>query len=59
MTNNPKKRVGLIGYGLEIVDNVPIEIAPNTHNKKYLQDKRDKAGHEILKKSGPKAKKKR
>jgi 3,4-dihydroxy 2-butanone 4-phosphate synthase / GTP cyclohydrolase II len=48
MTNNPKKRVGLIGYGLEIVDNVAIEIAPNKHNKKYLQSKRDKAGHEIL-----------
>ena len=52
MTNNPKKRVGLIGYGLEIVDNVPIEIKPNTHNKKYLQSKRDKAGHEILGKNG-------
>ena len=50
MTNNPKKRVGLIGYGLEIVDNVPIEIAPNSHNHKYLETKRDKAGHEILKK---------
>jgi 3,4-dihydroxy 2-butanone 4-phosphate synthase/GTP cyclohydrolase II len=48
MTNNPKKRVGLIGYGLEIVDNVPIEIAPNVHNRVYLQTKRDKAGHEIL-----------
>ncbi len=48
MTNNPKKRVGLIGYGLEIVDNVAIEIAPNKHNKKYLQSKRDKAGHDIL-----------
>jgi 3,4-dihydroxy 2-butanone 4-phosphate synthase/GTP cyclohydrolase II len=48
MTNNPKKRVGLIGYGLEIVDNVPIEIAPNKHNKKYLQSKRDTGGHEIL-----------
>jgi len=49
MTNNPKKRVGLIGYGLEIVDNVSIEIAPNKHNKKYLESKREKGGHDILK----------
>ena len=48
MTNNPKKRVGLIGYGLEIVENIPIEAKPNVHNKKYLQTKRDKLGHEIL-----------
>ena len=48
MTNNPKKRVGLIGYGLEIVENIPIEIFPNIHNEKYLQTKRDKLGHEIL-----------
>ncbi|WP_258105144.1 bifunctional 3,4-dihydroxy-2-butanone-4-phosphate synthase/GTP cyclohydrolase II [Marinoscillum sp. MHG1-6] len=50
ITNNPKKRVGLIGYGLEIVENVPIEVVPNIHNKKYLETKRDKMGHEILKK---------
>ncbi|MBX2894458.1 MAG: bifunctional 3,4-dihydroxy-2-butanone-4-phosphate synthase/GTP cyclohydrolase II [Cyclobacteriaceae bacterium] len=49
ITNNPKKRVGLIGYGLEIVENIPIEIAPNPHNEKYLQTKRDKLGHSILK----------
>ena len=49
ITNNPKKRVGLIGYGLEIVENVPIEVTPNVHNKKYLETKRDKMGHEILK----------
>jgi 3,4-dihydroxy 2-butanone 4-phosphate synthase/GTP cyclohydrolase II len=49
MTNNPKKRVGLMGYGLEIVDNVPIEISPNPHNEKYLLTKRDKLGHSILK----------
>jgi len=49
ITNNPKKRVGLMGYGLEIVENIPIEIAPNEHNKKYLETKRDKLGHEILK----------
>ncbi len=48
MTNNPKKRVGLIGYGLEIVENIPIEVEPNPHNEKYLQTKRDKLGHEIL-----------
>ena len=50
MTNNPKKRVGLIGYGLEIVDNVAIETEANPYNKKYLESKRDKAGHDILKK---------
>lgn len=50
MSNNPKKRVGLIGYGLEIVENVHIETEPNPHNKNYLQAKRDKGGHEILKK---------
>jgi 3,4-dihydroxy 2-butanone 4-phosphate synthase/GTP cyclohydrolase II len=48
ITNNPKKRVGLMGYGLEIVDNVPIEISPNPHNEKYLLTKRDKLGHTIL-----------
>ncbi|WP_462250594.1 bifunctional 3,4-dihydroxy-2-butanone-4-phosphate synthase/GTP cyclohydrolase II [Ekhidna sp.] len=49
ITNNPKKRVGLMGYGLEIVENIGIEIAPNQHNQKYLETKRDKLGHEILK----------
>ena len=49
MTNNPRKRAGLNGYGLEIVENVPIEIKPNKHNEFYLQTKRDKLGHEILK----------
>ena len=48
ITNNPKKRVGLVGYGLEIVENIPIEVHPNEHNEKYLQTKRDKLGHEIL-----------
>ena len=48
LTNNPKKRVGLIGYGLEIVDNISLRVEPNPHNKKYLQTKRDKLGHEIL-----------
>ncbi|MCC6372243.1 MAG: bifunctional 3,4-dihydroxy-2-butanone-4-phosphate synthase/GTP cyclohydrolase II [Bacteroidia bacterium] len=45
MTNNPKKRAGLIGYGLEIVENVPIVIKSNPHNAKYLQTKKDKMGH--------------
>ncbi|HWB27831.1 MAG TPA: bifunctional 3,4-dihydroxy-2-butanone-4-phosphate synthase/GTP cyclohydrolase II [Chitinophagaceae bacterium] len=49
MSNNPKKRAGLKGYGIEIVDIVPIEIKPNTHNEKYLRTKRDKLGHEIMK----------
>ncbi|QOR76207.1 MAG: bifunctional 3,4-dihydroxy-2-butanone-4-phosphate synthase/GTP cyclohydrolase II [Thermoflavifilum sp.] len=48
MTNNPKKRAGLSGYGLEIVENVPIEIPPNPYNEFYLKTKRDKMGHEIL-----------
>jgi 3,4-dihydroxy 2-butanone 4-phosphate synthase / GTP cyclohydrolase II len=48
MTNNPKKRVGLVGYGLEIVENIPIEVNSNPHNEKYLQTKRDKLGHEIM-----------
>lgn len=50
MSNNPRKRAGLKGYGLEIVDIVPIEIPPNAHNEKYLKTKRDKLGHEILSK---------
>lgn len=49
ITNNPKKRAGLTGYGLEIVDVVPIEIHANPHNEKYLQTKRDKMGHHIMK----------
>ena len=47
MTNNPKKIVGLEGYGLEIVERVPIEIAPNPVNQGYLETKRDKMGHMI------------
>jgi 3,4-dihydroxy 2-butanone 4-phosphate synthase/GTP cyclohydrolase II len=49
ITNNPKKRVGLMGYGLEIVENIPIEMTPNKHNERYLKTKRDKMGHTILK----------
>ena len=48
MSNNPKKRAGLSGYGLEIVDIVPIETKPNEYNEKYLTTKRDKMGHKIL-----------
>lgn len=47
MSNNPKKRTGLIGYGLEIVENVPLEVSSNKHNQKYLQTKKDKLGHEL------------
>jgi len=47
MSNNPKKRVGLIGYGLEIVENIPIVAKANPHNAKYLKTKRDKLGHEL------------
>ncbi len=47
LTNNPKKRVGLMGYGLEIVDNMPLEIESNKHNRLYLETKRDKLGHSL------------
>ena len=47
MSNNPKKRAGLIGYGLEIVENIAIEIESNEHNKFYLQTKKDKMGHTL------------
>jgi len=49
MSNNPTKRAGLIGYGLEVVENIPIEIASNVHNERYLTTKRDKIGHSIMK----------
>ncbi|MDB5226660.1 MAG: Riboflavin biosynthesis protein RibBA [Bacteroidota bacterium] len=48
MTNNPKKRAGLRGYGLEIVENVPIHTIPNEHNEGYLKTKRDKMGHDVM-----------
>ncbi|MDD5581722.1 MAG: bifunctional 3,4-dihydroxy-2-butanone-4-phosphate synthase/GTP cyclohydrolase II [Candidatus Marinimicrobia bacterium] len=48
LTNNPKKIVGLKGYGLEITDRIPLEIPPNAINEKYLKTKRDKLGHIIL-----------
>ncbi|HPI11460.1 MAG TPA: bifunctional 3,4-dihydroxy-2-butanone-4-phosphate synthase/GTP cyclohydrolase II [Catalimonadaceae bacterium] len=52
ISNNPVKRAGLMGYGLEIVETIPIEITPNPHNKRYLETKRDKMGHTILNKKG-------
>ncbi len=48
LSNNPKKRAGLTGYGLEIVEVLPIEITPNQYNIRYLRTKRDKMGHNIL-----------
>lgn len=47
MTNNPTKRVGLEAYGLEIVENVPIEITPNEYDYKYLKTKKDRMGHDL------------
>jgi 3,4-dihydroxy 2-butanone 4-phosphate synthase/GTP cyclohydrolase II len=47
MTNNPVKRIALEGYGVRIVENVPIEIAPNAHNRQYLQTKQKKMGHTL------------
>ncbi len=47
ITNNPSKRAGLIGYGLEIVENVALRITPNKHNEKYLNTKKEKMGHEL------------
>lgn len=53
MSNNPTKRAGLVGYGLEIVENVPIEIPSNPYNERYLQAKRDRMGHTIMR--GPRS----
>jgi 3,4-dihydroxy 2-butanone 4-phosphate synthase/GTP cyclohydrolase II len=47
LTNNPKKIVGLEGYGLSVSEQVPIEFQPNTHNEAYLRAKRDKLGHSL------------
>ena len=49
MSNNPTKRAGLIGYGLEVFENIPIGIESNVHNERYLKTKRDKMGHSIMK----------
>ena len=48
MTNNPTKRIGLAGYGLEIAERVPLEVVPGEHNAEYLATKRDRMGHLIL-----------
>ena len=48
LSNNPTKRTGLVGYGLEIVENVAIEIESNIHNESYLRTKRDKMGHSLI-----------
>jgi len=47
MTNNPVKRVGLEAYGLTVVENVPIEISPNPHNRFYMQTKKERMGHTL------------
>jgi 3,4-dihydroxy 2-butanone 4-phosphate synthase/GTP cyclohydrolase II len=47
MTNNPKKLVGLSGWGLELVERVPLEVAPNEHNLRYLETKRERMGHSL------------
>lgn len=47
MTNNPVKRIGLEGYGLEVVENVPIEIEPNEHNRFYMHTKKERMGHRL------------
>ncbi len=47
ITNNPVKRVGLEGYGLEIVENVPIVIEPNEYNRRYLETKKNRMGHKL------------
>ena len=57
MTNNPVKRAGIEGYGLKVTGRVPIEIAPNEHNRDYLQTKKDKFGH-LISGGGPKSKNK-
>jgi len=51
LSNNPRKRAGLKGYGLEVTEVLPIETSPNSHNLKYLETKRDKLGHDILNKA--------
>lgn len=47
MTNNPVKRAGLEGYGLEVVENVPIEIEKNKYNERYLETKKNRMGHTL------------
>ena len=45
MTNNPVKRIGLEGYGLKVVENVPIEVSPNVYNRFYMHTKKERMGH--------------
>ncbi|MCF6358345.1 MAG: bifunctional 3,4-dihydroxy-2-butanone-4-phosphate synthase/GTP cyclohydrolase II [Draconibacterium sp.] len=47
LTNNPVKRIGLEGYGLEVIEIIPVEIAPNEHNQRYMKTKRDRMGHHL------------
>ena len=47
MTNNPVKRVGLEAYGLEITENVPIEVKPNVYNLRYMRTKKERMGHDL------------
>ena len=47
MTNNPIKRIGLEGYGLEIIENIPIEITPNKYNMFYMKTKKERMGHTL------------
>jgi 3,4-dihydroxy 2-butanone 4-phosphate synthase/GTP cyclohydrolase II len=47
LTNNPAKRAGLVGFGLEIVERIPLQITPNKHNKSYLATKQDRMGHSL------------
>ena len=47
MTNNPMKRIGLEGYGLQVTENVPIEIEPNEYNRFYMHTKKERMGHQL------------
>ncbi len=49
MTNNPMKRIGLEGYGLEIIENVPLEVVPNEYNSRYMHTKKERMGHQLSK----------
>jgi 3,4-dihydroxy 2-butanone 4-phosphate synthase/GTP cyclohydrolase II len=49
MSNNPVKRIGLESYGLEVTENVPIEVEPNKYNKFYMETKKNKMGHTLKK----------
>lgn len=49
MTNNPVKRIGLEGYGLQVVENVPLEVEPNKYNRFYMHTKKERMGHDLHK----------